>query len=1102
MRDEEIRQRIVQGTDGSVLVEAAAGTGKTTLVVERILHGVLHGAFRLARVVAITFTEKAAGELEERLRRELTRKLHQADLSPEQLQGARHASQELDEAHVGTIHSFCARLLRERPAEAGVDPEFQVLDANAAALLRDDCWRDWMEQQVAAGPQPLAEALRADVRVEQLRSLVYALADAPEILEMPGFHLPAAEGELDDLTVAVREAAQPAMRACRELMATGGNKDSRLLRRCASEVCAAEGAAAVRRAAYEAAAADLETALKSFGKRREKARVPLEAFWQACRRLGQRLAAEVFGWAGGFLERYRSRKRERSALDFQDLLLLAARLLRNNRSARRYFRRRFAAFFVDEFQDTDPLQAELIAYLCEAEGSNAGALTEARLADGRLMAVGDPKQSIYRFRRADVEVYEQFKDLFGPERVEQVFCNFRSDVPVLQWLNELFERAFQPPEEEHVYQSRHVALETGRDEVRTAGAAVVAVHPDPDLERIGWNAERARRWEAQHLARVVREAVDGRLEVQGRREDLSYGSFAFLFRALTDVDIYEEALESHGVPYRTLGGRHFYGRTQTEETICLLRAVDDPLDEPSVVAALRSSYFGLSDEDLLRYRQAGGTWNYLRTEVRDGPVGEAMALLAEWHRLRNRVPPQVLLGRIFDLTKAPQSYMLKPAGRQRAAALDQLLRRLRALSGQAATFGAIVRHLSAMKEAELAEEESGAVEPGDDFVLLLSMHKAKGLEFPVVVLPDLGRSLMARPSRPALLFDRLDGRVAVRVGKGLSTRHYPDLAEAERLNELAETTRLFYVACTRAQNLLVLPRDWHVGYGPTFHRLLEESELMAGPDEVPYGRSQDGVHYLDTRGWSKLMDVTPARRPIPEQDSAEAKAQLEQRRQWAAQHQALADAASQGLRIVLPSCLEGEFEEAPLAEEQPGRPAGRDIGSLFHEVISRLSLGQGTDAAEGALPLALNLADETGLGPAEAEEAVGLVADALANADFLSLLEGAGKIETEVPFCVPLAALPQLGLGDKGFAEGSMDLVLRGGNGTVVLDYKTDRAVRPERYWPQLGLYGMAARACGLAEGPVELVLFYVRPGRLHRRTLDEDLIAEVAGALAEAEVT
>jgi len=1113
MRDADTRGRIRKGVDRSVLVEAAAGTGKTYLIVRRIIHGLRKGAFSLAQTVAITFTEKAAGELEERLRERLSAERHRADLPELEMERLRQAAEELDRAQVSTIHSFCARLLRAKPAEAGIDPDFTVLQQAPAALLKEECWTDWLESQVSEDNAVLMEALRAGAKAKDLKRAAFDLAEAPEILEMDVFSLPCATGSPDALLEGIRRTAPAAARACEELIMTRGNPESRALLRLSKQVMEAKTEAALRRAAYEAAGVDVEKALGSFKSNRDQARPHLEAFSEATRRLGAHLAARVFRWAAGFVERYGRQKRRRSVLDFQDLLLLSARLLRENLEVRRHFQRRFRAFFVDEFQDTDPLQAELIAYLCERKGPRqARRLTDVKIRDGALMAVGDPKQSVYRFRRADVQMYEEFKQLLGPGRMEKIYCNFRSDAPLLEWFNSFFEIVFGRPGAEGVYQAEHVPLEPGMEEQKASGAAllppaqrsfggqaVAVLAPDPQQENASWKADTGRRYEAQYLARMIHETVTGGLELPGLGP-VRYGDFALLLRALTSVNLYEQALDGWGVPYRAIGGKHFYSRIQTAQTLALLRAVNDPLDAVDVVAALRSPYFGLSDEDLLRYRKEGAEWNYLRPGAAGGPVREAMDQLAQWHGVRNRMAPHLLLEKVFRQTGALQAYALKPAGRQRVAALRQLARRLRALGEVVPTFGAVVRRLSSIEEAELPEEESTAVEPGDDYVQILSMHKAKGLEFPVVVLPDLGRKFPDKGGLPPLLLNRRDGRVGLRLMNGVQTENCERLREEEQGNVLAELRRLLYVACTRAERLLVLPLHWHVA-SESFHTILLESGLFSPLNEIPPGESRKGVHYIDTRGWHRDIAIAPVRQPLAREDAQEVASRLKARARWKQQRRALVERLSSRKVFVSPSALAHERGGAVEATLESGGQGGMGLGTVFHRVMSAIPLGADSVDRKMVEGLARIAADELDLASGPAGEAARLALEALEHKEFRALVEEAQALRQEVEFCVPLAELGVSETEQPGFVEGSIDLVVLGENRTLILDYKTDAEVAPARYWSQLGLYGMVARHCGLAPGEVELALFYVRAGQLLRRSLDDELLASLDEMLRGASV-
>ncbi|MHC4479521.1 MAG: UvrD-helicase domain-containing protein [Planctomycetota bacterium] len=1113
-RDADARAQIIASTDQSMLVEAAAGTGKTTLIVDRILQGILDGAFRLGATVAITFTEKAAGELETRLRARLTDALHGAAPASEARERLRAALQEIDRAQISTIHAFCARILKEKAAEAGVDPEFAVIDEVPAEVLRERCWQEWMGQQVAACPEPLVESLRAEVRVAELKEMAFALAGAPEILEPGRFRLAVpAEGQRECLGAACRLA--PEARAFfRKHMKRGGNPDSRRLRDLVGELADAGPGdeQAARRLAYGIAAVRVDEALKSIDRsvREEAARVfgELNA---AAMALGAHLCAEAFTWLAGFVAHYAGAKAARSVLDFQDLLLLAARLLRERPSVRRYFQHRFDAVFVDEFQDTDPLQAEMIACLCERPaGSAAGTMDEVRLADGKLFAVGDPKQSIYRFRRADVQIYDRFKRLFGPqsfgeERIRQIYCNFRSRPELLAWFNSLFERLFEAPDGEGIYQASHVPLEppVGAEGQRARGPCVVALCAPPELPAGEWLAPVARRHEAHFLAHFIRSAVEGTL-LPGDGE-FAWGDFALLFRALTDVDIYEQALARCGIPYRVVGGKHFYRREQVVETLSVLRAVDDPLNEAAVVGALRSTFFGVSDEELFRYRERGGQWNYLVAGGGNGPAAEAIRLLARWHERRNSVPPQVLLREIFEATRAPQAFLMKPAGPQRVANLEKLTSQLRSLGAAAGNFGAVVRHLSALHEAEMPEEESSVVEPGDDFVRLMSMHKAKGLEFGVVVLPDLSRELNTRRHVGRLLFNRLDGRIALALARGIRSDDYEDLAAREAGNERAELRRLFYVACTRARRMLALSLYWsRDARGETFQDVLVGSGRFAAPDEVPFGQEQEGVYYLDAPEWADQVDMSVGPHRPPAEEDEDVELLMGEREQWLESHRRLAREVSAAEPFVLPSAMEAGIEFSHVFEESPAGVGGRDFGSLFHGLMMAVPLGAARDvSADLVRNLARVQAGHFGADDAVAQEAAELALRALANGEFRALLDGADSVAREVGFCVPLRRLPICADDVRGFLEGSIDLLLCDGGRTAVLDYKTDR-FKPgqaeavaERYWPQLALYAMAAAACGRTDGEPELALFFVRPGIIVRRPLDGELVAQVAAKVA-----
>jgi len=1098
LRDGDVRREIIDATRTSLLVEAAAGTGKTRLIVDRILRGVRDATIRMPTLVAITFTEKAAAELEARVRARIAAELRRQDPVGPERKRLREAQEQLDQASICTIHSFCARVLREKPDAAGVDPEFAVLDATETEVLRQDCWREWIDRQVSEPSDRLVAALRAGVRMADLKAAGWALLDMSEAQDAPGYALERPDLALPAACAKFRAMAPPVLACVDQHMVGRGNEASRMLRDVAAMLAEGRGddARAVPSLACRLASVELESSLTSFAKDvRPRLRGEFEPFFTAARAVASHVAADVLDWLRGFADEYGRWKAERSALDFQDLLLCTARMLREHAGARRYFQRRFGAFFVDEFQDTDPLQAELLAFLCEEPGgAPAARMEEVTLATGKLLVVGDPKQSIYRFRRADVAIYERFKALFGAGSIRRIHCNFRSHTRLLEWLNGLFERVFAAPVPEGAYQAEHVALAPPWPGMAADAVPVVVAAPPPGMDRSGWKAHDARREEARCLAALVNALVGGSIELPGHGRGFRHRDFAFLFRSMTDVAIYEDAFDAAGLPYRVLGGRHFYSRGPVVETLQLLRAVDDPLDEAAVVGALRSSFFGFSDEDLFEHRIACGEWNYLVIERGDSELGQAMAMLARWHRRRNAVAPHVLLREMFDETKALQTFLLKPDGRQRMASVGKLMTQLRQLGATAKTFGSMVGYLRGLQESRVAEEEASSVEPGDDFMLLLSMHKSKGLEFPVVVLPDLGRRLNRGTGVASLLVNRRTRRVGLRLKRGVESLGFPEMARAEEGNAKAELARLLYVACTRAQRLLVLPLHWAGDRAGVFQAMLTDTGLFPPPDEALAGRVRDGIYHVDTSALAP-PDASPDR---AHEGAMSADDLLKRRTDWSELHRGLAVRAS-GCEVLLAPSATGERggDLAP-ALGGPG-VGGKGVGAAFHRVMQMMRLDGAPD--EAAQQAAMATA-ELGMDADVAEEVADLAAAAARDDRLRGLLEGAGSVAREVPFSVPFAALPVCPDDMPGFVEGSIDLLIRRRDRVIILDYKTDRTVPGDletaagRYWPQLGAYALAAGACGLAGHSIEVALFFVRPGVILRRRLDAELISETAAAV------
>jgi ATP-dependent helicase/nuclease subunit A len=787
LADREERRRALDDLDTTILVEAAAGSGKTTLLLGRIVSLLRSGRARLTEIAAVTFTEKAAADLKVRLRAELARA------------GLEEALRELELARIGTIHAFAAGLLRERPVEAGVDPGFTVVDPLGARLLLDRTWESWLPGALSDPDvaEPVRQAIQRGIGLDRLRDLGFALVDQRDGLAgLPApadFAEPPAALNLDARATVQRLAG----------LARSGAKDPEDRAAHALEDLAAwvDQTAALPESDQVDALLELARLPEKPAGLGNKAKWRDRAALEECRAglaaLRERIEAaravarhnHVAGlarWAAGFVEAYERAKSRAGCLDFLDLLLRARDLVRDRPDVRRDFQRAIRYLLVDEFQDTDPLQLETVLAL--AEGGPPGS----------LFAVGDPKQSIYRFRRADIETYADAQATIARKGAAlTIRANFRSTRAILDAVNGVFEAAMVPPPE-GAYQPAYVALEPSARTEPGSPPVVLALAPDvPPATSAGEAAVQEARLVAAYLVREVE---------HGRR--FRYGDVALLFRAMTAVAAYEDALRAAGVPFRTVGGRHYYDRSEVGWTIAALSAIEDPHDAVALVGALRSPFFGATDDALLRLHAAGGEFSYRQPlpEDADPALARAWVVLGALHRERNALSPAAVVERLLARTEVLAAYALEPQGEARVANLLKVLDTARALEARGAlTFRGLVRWLRDRGAARYEEEES-AVE-AEDAVRLMTIHKAKGLEFPVVVVLDLGREAPRRA--PVLLADRGTGRLAVNLGRvgdaALTTLDWGD-SEAREIQRLdAEAVRVLYVALTRAERVLVLP---------------------------------------------------------------------------------------------------------------------------------------------------------------------------------------------------------------------------------------------------------------------------------------------------------
>jgi ATP-dependent exoDNAse (exonuclease V) beta subunit len=749
---------------GEVFVSAGAGTGKTAVLVERVVRAVTERGLDVDSVLVITYTRRAAGELRTRIRAALAE------------HGRHDLARELDGAWISTIHGFCARLLRAYPLAAGLDPRFRELDEAQAAVLRSEAFGEALAEFCAGGAPQRLELL-ATYGSDPLRRM---LTSVYETLRAAGREL--------DLAVAARpELGERADELC--AVATSLASDSEATdaqRRTAAELL--ELLARDRRP-------DRLMNLNGFKARGDRAAAYCEALaaveQAALDEAAARDRALLQELLTLFAERYAEAKARESALDFEDLQLEARDLLRSQPELREREQARFRSILVDEFQDTNRLQTEIVDLL--------------RTPETELFFVGDEFQSIYGFRHADVGVFRERRE--AVERPLSLTLNYRSRPEVLAAVNELFGSDFGGEFQE---------------------LAAAAEFPDPvfghpvellvtDKESYKDSGVHWRRGEARAVARRVRELVDGGAATPGE--------IVLLFAAGTDAEWYEDELRRAGLPTYRATGKGYFGQQQVVDLLAYLRLLQNRYDDMALVSVLASPFVGVSNDALALLRRVASRrplFTGLEHALPPG-LGERDERLMRAFRQRYdrlvQTLPRLSLERLCEQIVAEHDYDLAVLaqwdGRRRYANLRKLARLARSYEElRGPDVEGFVRFVAEQEAVGARELEAVAEEEGADAVRLLTIHAAKGLEFKVVIVADAGRDRV--PPSPDEILALPDGRFGFRVADPVTAKRrgafdYEAVKEARQEAERAERLRLYYVAMTRAKERLIVSGSVDLG---------------------------------------------------------------------------------------------------------------------------------------------------------------------------------------------------------------------------------------------------------------------------------------------------
>ena len=1117
-----------------VLLEAGAGTGKTGVMVDRYCRLVCDAGLSPDAILAFTFTEKAAAELRARIRAELARR---ADAGSERAAAALAA---IGSAWVTTIHGFCNRVLAAHPVAAGVDPGFRVLDAPEAERAAREAFDEALVEFLADGEAAKEETVAA-FEVEGLRAMIAAVHDE---LRSRGAKPRLPEPPRPDPGAALRRAAEAAGECLEELRERNGKRAERereLLERALERLEAPGPAPSLD----ELAAIGTGSGAKTLAAYREAIDAAIARTAEAGE--GGRAYRHLAELLELYAARFEAAKERRAGIDFEDLQILAARLLDRPEIAEHY-RARFRQILVDEFQDTNRLQLRLIEAL-------HGPKTE-------LVVVGDELQSIYGFRHADLEVFRRAReeiDRRADAELMRLSGNFRSRPEVVGAVNRfgeaLLEEAYRP-------------LRVGTDAAEPAGAVELlltardgwdeeGVDLEPTADAVTRSASLA---EARFVAERLRALAD---------EGVPRGEMVVLLRAFTHLDAYEDSLDRAGLRPYVVGGRGYWSQQQVADVCALLAVIANPLDDHALFGALASPACGAAPDTLWLLRMAAGRRRHVWPALERAAGGEAevaaperldeipeaerellRTFVARLASLRERGPRLSLPG-LVEAAVTETGYDLavlsRPAGEARFANVRKMGRLATEFeSHEGRDLRGFLDFLAARAEGD-AEAQAATAAEGHDGVRVMTVHNAKGLEFGVVAVPDLGRNLLGGGRAPRLVIGREEQpRVGLQLRRLGSPKidlyDYKALCEEGRRRDSEEELRLFHVAASRARDHLILsgvvnpkPAKETKPSTPVVERLVEALEVERDVETTVSVAPPDPRPGLEAEFEPSEIAV---RVNLP---SPERAAELRATRRAAAAERALGEGPPPLVERrppIVPSrplsyTAISAYEECPyrfymervlgLAPIDQGAPNDEAVLSAPEERTARgaavhalLEWSQANGWAEPSEELARRHAAAAGLvkegmgsaspdnggegpgrhSPSPLDSLLGPVR-AWIGAPLRERIEAeATRTRAEVPLL--------LGVGGT-VLRGSIDLLVeRDGAPPLVIDYKTDRldgadpAERAARYEVQRSIYALAvAEALGVEKVEVAYV-FLERPDEPATTALDAEQMATARGKLEQ----
>ena len=1157
--DSHARQAAVTASGTNVVVTAGAGTGKTSLIIDRILHVLTrrHHPLTLTQIVAVTFTNKAASELKLRVRHRLRlmkelatgrypvaqppdyeiqsiRMLQESSgLTDEEMASVSdEAMREVERAHIETIHGFAGHLLRLYPVEAGVDPSFQEDDGTRFQEHFNREWDQWVQCELDAGGRrhDVWRQVLTRYGLDDVKQLAQALTD--ELIPLPGIigpqptvtpHLRSWLATLRKRGCLLQEKYQGTLTINRLLDAAvallaGVETEGTSRPEDADE---SSGAMALQRT--------IPTKTKAWTDEDHEEAKGLIKVAQAIEQSGSESLWDAVQLLSPFVAHCRTSFVEKGLVSFNGLLTRARALLRDHPHVRAELKAQYQAIIVDEFQDTDPVQYEIILFLAEAKGTETREWHRVQPEPGKLFIVGDPKQSIYAFRRADIEAYDTVvrDHVLAPSAKGERFSlqgNFRTHAQLLDPVNRCCANVFPSASVEGLQPLYEPLLPVPSDVLpllheRAELRVVTLAQEDAD-------ADTASRAEADALARWLREDVLEKesLLLGGRAMPIQPRHVAVLFRTFAHLRICLEAFRRHHLPCLAEGEKHFYERQEVIDCSLVWRILMDPRDELAVVGVLRSPYGGCSDVEIESIVQRGfpDDWAQESSLTHLPPI---FSILHSLHLEIRTLPVPEAIQHVFQKLPLAELAAASIDGEHALANVLKLRDVMLALAVQSGlTLREIVRQVGQWVDDPVEEGERPLVEEGftsqgpGGAIRLLTIHKAKGLEFPMVIVAGLQRDVDHRRASVWTSHDWLTDTIGLRLGQAADLGGiFLETKVAER--QRAEQVRLLYVAMTRAQRRLVLSGALH-GKGATqkgtFLSLIARGLALDLPAMVEAAKEGARSDHL-VGDVAVTLTVVPVPQPTKKTKPASPtwKATMpdgaEHQRRWDAWMQRMETARETPLFLSATRSLTRDDPSLPSTPAATGKSSGKSkkkspgkpvalprkkpasqsgssdqsaiIGTLAHRVLH----GWDFSADPAAMPTWIEDCCRMYLPKEWVSESDSLCAELqelfthFVESEPYAVLCQADILGREIPFAVPWESTGSE-YTPASVMQGVIDVMYRRDQQIWIADYKTNRVEKNalaqvvQEYRTQMEIYRRAAESA-LGQGPIRAQLIFLRSG-------------------------